>query len=587
MSDFESTSGPLLDVPDDVTLPQFILDSAHPARPVRTQKNAVWLIEEATGRKIGSSQIQARVFGLANALSLKWAIHEDDVVFIFSPNHVDYTIAVWAIHRLGAVVTAANPSYSSEGLTYQLKSSDTALVLAYPDCLQTALEAARASGIPSERVILFNIEASSGIDSQLGSHWHISELVDRGLTNKANFVERRLSHGEGRTKLAFLSFSSGIPGCRRRLSDSIPQYAVVANIVQNACFLKANEESTPWDQRAIRPGDVSMAVLPFFHNYGLVVNLNFLLFAGQTLVVAPRFDFNNYLESITKYRVTHLQLEPPIVLLLCKHHVVQQYDLTHVRFLMSGAAPLSAELIEQITKVLPNAYIGEGYGLTEATATISGSPFGPRTGKPGSVGRLVPGVRARILKPDGTYGKAGEQGELLVSGPSLTLRYRHNEKATRETFVDGYVTMLLRDAVVIDEDGDLFIVDRLKEMIKVRGYQVAPSELEGRLLTHPAVDDVCVVGVPDEFSGEVPLAFVVLEASAAKKATSNPEEAEKLKVAIAQVVADHTVNYKQLVGGVVFFDSIPKNPSGKLLRRLLREKAKSRYVARNFVPSKL
>ncbi|KAI0064697.1 phenylacetyl-CoA ligase [Artomyces pyxidatus] len=576
--EFISTSGPLLDIPDDVTLPQFILDSTHPARPVRTPENAAWLIEEETGRRVEFTEIQTRVFGLANALSLKWSIQEDDVVCIFSSNHVDYPVAVWAIHRLGAVVTAANPSYNAEELAYQLKATHATLVIAHPDSLQTALAAAKASGIPTERVI--PVVAPSAPHQAVGPH--VGELVEYGNAHKANFVERHLARGEGKTKLAFFSFSSGTTGVPKAVE--IPHYAVIANIIQIAGFLGLNDKSIP-DKRAIRPGDVSMAVLPFFHIYGLVVNLNFLLFSGQSLVVAPKFDFVKFLESIVKYRVTHLLVVPPLIMLLCKHPLARKYDLSHVRFLLSGAAPLSADLSGQIAKMLPNAYIGQGYGLTEMSAAVTLSPLTQGTSKPGSAGKLIPGTRARILKEDGTYGKAGEQGELLISGPSLALRYKDGEKATRETFVDGWLHT--GDAVVIDEDGDMFIVDRLKEMIKVRGYQVAPSELEGHLLAHPAVADACVVGVPDEFNGEVPMAFIVLEASAAKKAASNPVEIERLKAAIMKHVADHKIGYKRLAGGVVFLDAIPKNPSGKLLRRALRERAKPSHAAHEFAQAKL
>jgi len=313
-------------------------------------------------------------------------------------------------------------------------------------------------------------------------------------------------------------------------------------------------------------------VLPFYHIYGLVVNLHFLLFCGLGIVVIPRFEFLKFLESIKRHRVTHILAVPPMVLLLCKHPATKGYDFSHVRLLFCGAAPLSAALTEKITKLLPNANVGQGYGMTETCTSISMAPSSQRIGTLGSAGQLIPGVRGRVVKEDGTLAKAGEPGELVVNTPSLALGYLDNKKATTETFIgDGWIRT--GDKVIIDKNNDMFIVDRIKEILKVRGFQVAPAEIEGHLLQHPDVADACVVGFPDEYNGEVPLAFVVLSADATKRAAESEAEATNIKSAISKHVADHKAPYKRLAGGVEFIDAIPKNPSGKLLRRILRDKA--------------
>jgi len=239
---------------------------------------------------------------------------------------------------------------------------------------------------------------------------------------------------------------------------------------------------------------------------------------------------------------------------------------------ISGAAPLSAELVNQLVKVLPNAQIGQGYGMTESCTSISMFSTETRIGVPGSGGRLLPGVTARVVKLDGTPAGLNEPGELYVKMPSLALGYWNNEEATKETFVDGWLRT--GDEVIIDKDKEVFVVDRLKEMIKVKGFQVAPAELEGCLLGIPEVADACVVPVPDDYSGEIPMAFVVLRAQVAERIAANPGEAEKVKAAIIKFVADNKVAYKWLAGGVELVDSIPKNPSGKLLRRVLRDRAR-------------
>ncbi|THH18562.1 hypothetical protein EW146_g2442 [Bondarzewia mesenterica] len=567
MTEFVSPAGPAPHIPDYLTLPQFMLDSVHPSRPVR-REGIPWLIEDATGRKIGFEEIRSRVFGLANALSLKWNIREDEVVCIFSPNHVDYPTVIWATHRLGAIVTAANPAYSADELFYQLETTKSVNIFVHPAFLPAALAAAQKAGIPTERVIpLDDIPGSQ--HGQIAPTVH--ELIAYGLSHPAHFVERHLQPGEAKTKLAFLSFSSGTTGKPKAVS--ISHYAPIANVIQMAVFHKVNEDYTTWENKRFRVGDIASAVLPFFHIYGLVVNMSFLLYSGLTLVVIPKFEHTKFLESIVKYRITHLSVVPPQVVLLCKHPATRNYDLSHIRFLMCGAAPLSPELTTQLIKVIPNAEIGQGYGMTETCTTVSMWPISQRIGTFGSAGQLMPGNKARVVKEDGTLAKVGEQGELVVTGPSMALQYANNKEATLETFIDGWVRT--GDEVIINENNDLFIVDRLKEIMKVRGFQVSPAELEGHLLEHADVADVCVVPVHDDYSGEVPLAFVVLHANAAKRAASSSAEADNLKADIVKAgipeihhVADHKVHYKRLAGGVEFIDVIPKNPSGKLLRRL-------------------
>jgi len=315
-----------------------------------------------------------------------------------------------------------------------------------------------------------------------------------------------------------------------------------------------------------------MALLPFYHIYGLVVVMHFAIFYGMSLVVIPKFNFVDMLKSIERHRINYIPIVPPIVVLLCKHPAVQDYDLSSLRAMKSGAAPLSAEIIRRLSEVLPNMSIGQSYGMTETCTTVTFPQLEQKIGTPGSAGRLLPGIVARVIDPNGKLLGYNQPGQLVVRSPANALRYLNNEQATKETFVDGWI--YTGDEVIINEDAELFVVDRIKELLKVRGFQVAPAELEGHLLDHPDVTDVCVVGLQDDYSGELPLAFVVPSPAALERMTKDPAEAAKVKAAIVKHVADAKANYKHLAGGVEFIDAIPKNPSGKLLRRFLRDRAK-------------
>ncbi|KAK7465830.1 hypothetical protein VKT23_005801 [Stygiomarasmius scandens] len=222
--------------------------------------------------------------------------------------------------------------------------------------------------------------------------------------------------------------------------------------------------------------------------------------------------------------------------------------------------------------------------MTETATSLSMFPPDQKIGTIGSAGKLLPGITARVIKEDGSFASEGEQGELVVSGPSMALGYLNNEAASKETFTSGWVRT--GDEVII-KDQEVFVVDRLKEIIKVRGFQVAPAELEGHLLLHPAVADVCVVGVPDDYSGEVPMAFVVLDSKLKQAVESDYKQRERIKEAIMKHVSDSKVQYKWLAGGVEFVQIIPKNPSGKILRRVLRDAVKEKMKRSQPVQAKL
>jgi len=307
--------------------------------------------------------------------------------------------------------------------------------------------------------------------------------------------------------------------------------------------------------------------LPFFHIYGFMY-LYFLLKVGGTTVTMPRFIPDKFLEYLQKYKVKVLNLVPPIAQFLAKHPLVDNYDLSSCRLAFSGAAPLKEDAEKELLNRHKNImFVGQGYGMTE-TGMATHLP-GFDAGKAGNGGRLGVNVEIKVIDPEtGRELGVDEDGEVLLRGPSMMKGYLNRPQATADTIdEDGWVHT--GDIGHYDSDNYIFIVDRIKELIKVKGLQVAPAELESYLMTHPDVQDAAVIGVPDVISGEVPRAFVVVKEG--RKLTQ-----DQLK----QYIAERVSPYKQLAGGVVFVNEVPKSPSGKILRRILRDSVANKDKAK-------
>ena len=303
-------------------------------------------------------------------------------------------------------------------------------------------------------------------------------------------------------------------------------------------------------------GDRTLAFLPMFHIFGFAVVSLCALTKGATLVVVPGFEPTTFLGAIQDHRVVMAFVVPPIANFLASHPIVDEFDLSSLETIGCGAAPLGAGTEERLTTRL-GCTVAQGYGMTESSGVISYPDFA-REVRPGSSGNLLPNTEAMIVDPaTGAPLDVGATGELWVRGPQAFTGYLNNPEATANTInADGWV--LTGDLGHLDADGFLFITDRLKELIKVKGFQVAPAELEALLLTHPDISDAAVIGRPDERSGEVPVAYIV------------PRSVDVDVKAISDWLADQVSDHKRL-GAVVLTDEIPKNPSGKILRRVLRE----------------
>ncbi|MDH3706816.1 MAG: AMP-binding protein, partial [Acidimicrobiia bacterium] len=342
-------------------------------------------------------------------------------------------------------------------------------------------------------------------------------------------------------QVVVLPYSSGTTGLAKGVM--LTHHNLVANLEQMTTTLTYDE------------GEVALAVLPFFHIYGMQVLMNGLLASGCTVISMPRFDLEGALTLIQDNKVTRFYAVPPMVLALAKHPLIDQFDLTSLRQVFSGAAPLGAELAAEAAARI-DCEVVQGYGMTELSPVTHATP--PGQGKPGSVGVTISNTECRVVDEEGNDQPVGGEGELWVRGPQVMKGYLNNAQATTDT-IDSDGWLHTGDVARIDDDHHVYIVDRVKELIKYKGFQVPPAELEALVVTHPAVADVAVIGVPDEEAGELPKAFVVLKPGEEASATD-----------IQDFVAEHVAHYKQ-IRMVEFIDEIPKSASGKILRRFLRD----------------
>lgn len=480
------------------------------------------VIDGSSGRSYTYAQLYDAVLRVAGGLAER-SFGKGDVLAILAPNLPEYAIAFHATATVGGTVTPINPTYTVEEVEFQLKDSGAKLLITIPMFLETARIAGAAAGI--EEIFLFGEAA--------GATPFASLLASGPLMQDAG-----IDPGEDVVVLPYSSGTTGLPK-----GVMLTHRNLVANLAQGTHLLSGDQ--------------VVIAVLPFFHIYGMTVLLNGVLFGGATTVTMPRFDLAEFLRIIQDHKVTRAYIVPPIILALAKHPMVDDYDLSSLRDIWSGAAPLGADLEKEASERLGIPVV-QGYGLTETSPVTHATA--PGTFRSGSIGYLYPNTEVRIVDPvSGDDLGVDQEGELWIRGPQVMKGYLNNPEATSES-IDSEGWFRTGDIGKVDGDGYWFITDRLKELIKYKGFQVPPAELEGLLLTHPAVADAAVIPVRDEEAGEVPKAFVVLKPGL----QASPE-------AIMEHVAGHVAHYKR-IRFVEFIDEIPKTAAGKILRRVLRER---------------
>jgi acyl-CoA synthetase (AMP-forming)/AMP-acid ligase II len=510
---------PDVDIPD-VSLPDFILGEAGE----RADRSA--LIDGPSGRTLTYGELQQATAACAGGLAAR-GLETGDVFAIYSPNLPEYAIAFYGVTRAGGTVTTINPLYTAEEATRQLQDADAQYLLTVPPFLEKAQAAADEAGI--EEVFVFGeAEEATPFEALLaGGH----APPDVSITPDED--------------LAALPYSSGTTGLPKGVM--LTHRNLVANIAQ----------TMPVER--LQDGETTVGVLPFYHIYGMTIILSMALCCGATVVTMPKFEMEDFCALVEEHGIASGYLVPPIILGLAKSPVVDTYDLSSFDYITSGAAPLGKEVADACADRL-GCMVKQGYGLTETSPVTHLAARDDEDPAPDSVGHVLPNTEFRVVDVETHEDvEPGERGEVWVRGPQVMKGYLNRPDATRDT-IDDDGWLHTGDVGRIDDAERLYVVDRVKELIKYKGHQVAPAELEALLQSHVAIVDAAVIPSPDAEAGEVPKAFVV---EAPGGSVSEKE--------VKNFVADRVAPQKK-VRRVEFIEDVPKTASGKILRRELVEK---------------
>ncbi|CAK9813608.1 Luciferin 4-monooxygenase [Anthophora quadrimaculata] len=491
----------------------------------------------------GKTQTFKKILDTSKKLAIaldREGLKKENKIAIYSENNLEFCLAVCAAFFLGVTVCPLNPFYTERELKHALNISKPKYIFISSFGAKNMCKV-----VPQMFWLPKLIMLTESTDNKLPS---INSLISNIIIND-NFHACSVDIND---HVAVILCSSGTTGLPKGVMLTDKNFLTVIRNIVALSPDRLNDNST------------SLAVLPFFHAYSFSVMLANLIF-GNKCIILPRFDERIFLRTIEKYKIQQLTVVPPLMVFLAKHPLVDKYNLSSIKEIWCGAASLSKEIAKMVERRL-NTTVKQGYGLTETTLTVLQAS--DDSTKYGSVGTLVPGISAKVIPINGDESSKplgpNSIGELCFKGDLIMKGYCNNEEATAATIdKDGWLHS--GDVGYYDEQGYFYIVDRLKELIKYKGYQVPPAELEAILLTCPGVNDAAVIGLPNEEAGELPTAFVVKQ----EGSTVSAEE-------IIKFVNERVSSHKKLRGGIRFVDNIPKTASGKILRRMLRNTFKSK-----------
>ncbi|PSS07592.1 4-coumarate--CoA ligase [Actinidia chinensis var. chinensis] len=490
------------------------------------------LIDGPTGKIFTYADVELSARRVAAGLH-RLGIRQHETIMLLLPNSMEFVFAFLGASYIGATTTMANPFFTPAEVVKQAKASNSKLIVTQACYVEKVKDYA----------IENNVKVMC-IDSPPDGCLHFSDLTQ---ADEREAPEVEISPDD----VVALPYSSGTTGLPKGVM--LTHKGLVTSVAQQVDGDNPN--------LYMHSDDVMICVLPLFHIYSLNSVLLCGLRVGAAILVVQKFEIGSFLGLMERYKVTIGPFVPPIVLAIAKSPAVDDYDLSAVRTVMSGAAPLGRELEEAARAKFPNAKLGQGYGMTEAGPVLAmclAFAKEPFEIKSGACGTVVRNAEMKIVDPEtGDSLPQNQPGEICIRGDQIMKGYLNDPEATKRT-IDKEGWLHTGDIGYIDDDDELFIVDRLKEIIKYKGFQVAPAELEALLLNHPNISDAAVVPMKDESAGEVPVAFVV---------RSNGSEITEVEV--KQYISKQVVFYKR-INRVFFTDSIPKAPSGKILRKDLR-----------------
>ncbi|KAG8720269.1 hypothetical protein FRC08_000705 [Ceratobasidium sp. 394] len=575
--------------PDYVIPRQSVFSKLFPKEPWYDESLPAF-IDAPSGRTFSLGDVRDLSLRLAHGLRNVLGTKRGDTVMIFSPNSLIWPIAMLGCVAAGLKCSPANAAYTPPELAHQLSDSGSGYVLVHPALLQTVLKAFEVLQVPAKeaqkRVVLMNFEEPAPKGTE--NYTQVDSLLQSGRLEEEEKFDGDLSD-----ETVYLCYSSGTTGLSKGVETSHHNTNAVLTM-SRAAF-----------PQMVQGRDVLLGILPFFHSYGGLHLIQYPLTLAIPVVISSAFNPETFCASIQKYKITCALVVPPVLVVLASHPSVDKYDFSSLRFLFCGAAPLRAELITRVqarlrTRGAAEVLVPQGCGLTEMSPTILLTPLDRAADKVGCAGELLPNLEARLVGEDGVDVREGEAGELWLRGPSVMKGYLNNPTATTNAITpDGWFKT--GDVVLRDQDGFYTIIDRLKELIKYKGSQVPPADLENVLLSHPDIVDAGVIGVDDvEQATELPRAYVVHRAG--YNSFKSQAERKAFESGVQTWIQDKVAKHKYLRGGklvscprkryltwiigVCVIEAIPKSPSGKILRRQLRDLAK-KEMSESCLKSKL
>ncbi|PVH77935.1 4-coumarate-CoA ligase 2 [Cadophora sp. DSE1049] len=543
------SSHPDINIPTNITTYSFLFSNTNKYFLAQgADSNQKGFTNTSTISRLTHPEIQTLASKISTALTLKHGLQPGDVVSICSPNTIQYPAILYGIIRAGGIPALSSPAFNEDEMMHVFKTVECKSVFCPSEIVGVVRGALRKLGRRDDCVIVINGNSEEGDTASIKT---LGKLIEEGRRSPQVEAWAMPSEKSNSEVCALLCFSSGTTG--------LPKAVMISHQNIIAQCLQLIPTTSP-DHKTV------LGMLPFYHITGVVKMLVLPFVIGAEVVILPQFTMKGLLSTIERYQIAEVQLVPPIIIRLVNDPIVKDYDLSCIKRFASGAAPISEEVLQLLEKKFPGRGFKQGYGMTESTGCITTHPLDKHAFKYARTGgTLVANTVVKVANNEGKLVGVGEQGE-ATKGPQIFPGYLNNPTVTSSAF-DSSGFLRTGDIGCINADGCIVIHDRIKEMIKVKGVQVAPAELEDLLLGHAMVEDCAVIGVPDDYAGERPFSFVVLRDMDGEDDGGLQERARELLMEHVRVKKGRG---KWLVG-IRFVESIPKSPSGKILRRVLRE----------------